>query len=58
MTSCTTPGHVDVCTSWCGHRCGHTTAKSGKITLVWHNYETKGRGDLLPRPKIETPSCG
>lgn len=54
MTSCTTPGHVNVCTSWCGH----TTAKSGKITLVWHNYETKGRGDLLSRPKIETPSCG
>lgn len=26
--------------------------------LVWHNYETKGRGDLLSRPKIETPSCG
>lgn len=58
MTSCTTTGHVNVCTSWCGHRRGHTTAKSGKITLVWHNYETKGRGDLLSRPKIETPSCG
>lgn len=51
MTSCTTTGHVNVCTSWCGHRRGHTTAKSGKITLVWHNYETKGRGDLLSRPK-------